>query len=118
MHPSLDYDTLVEGRGIIIDDSTGVVERFANYKAAIGDITQIETDEGEKLPFQVMANPTERSTPNSCCLEIKFVISVLTRLTSAKMPIKMTRRQGDGLSDRCGNGKKMECIKPYDCLLL
>lgn len=51
---TLDYDTLVEGRGIIIDDSTGVVERFANYKAAIGDITQIETDEGEKLPFQVM----------------------------------------------------------------
>lgn len=53
---TLDYDTLVEGHGIIIDDSTGVVERFANYKAAIGDITQIETDEGEKLPFQVMAS--------------------------------------------------------------
>ena len=45
----LDYDTLVEGRGIIIDDSTGVVKRFANYKTAIGNITQIETDEGEKL---------------------------------------------------------------------
>lgn len=53
---TLDYDTLVEGHGIIIDDSTGVVERFANYKTAIGDITQIETDEGEKLPFQVMAS--------------------------------------------------------------
>lgn len=44
-----------EAVGKIIDDSTGVVERFANYKAAIGDITQIETEEREKLPFQVMA---------------------------------------------------------------
>lgn len=52
---TFDYDKMVEERGIIIDDSTGVVERFARYKATVGDIVQIETDEGEKIPFKVMA---------------------------------------------------------------
>lgn len=60
-HPSallsgtLDYDTLVENHGIIIDDSTGVIERFAHYKAMVGDTVEIETDEGNKIPFKVMA---------------------------------------------------------------
>ena len=52
---TLDYDRLVEERGIIIDDSSGVVKTFAHYEAAIGDTAGIETDEGEKLPFKVMA---------------------------------------------------------------
>ncbi len=52
---TLDYDKLVEEHGIIIDDSTGMVKTFAHYEAAVGDIVGIETDEGEILPFKVMA---------------------------------------------------------------
>lgn len=52
---TLDYDKLVEERGIIIDDSAGMVKRFAHYEAAVGDTARIETDEGEILPFKVMA---------------------------------------------------------------
>lgn len=51
----LDYDKLVEERGIIVNDTFGTVKSFAHYEAAVGDGVQIETDEGEKLPFQVMA---------------------------------------------------------------
>ena len=51
----MDYDQLVEEHGIIIDDSTGLVKRFAHYEAAIGDTVEIETDEGGKLLFKVMA---------------------------------------------------------------
>lgn len=50
---SIDYDELVEGHGIIIDDSTGILEKFSHYKATVGDIVNIETDKGEKLPFTV-----------------------------------------------------------------
>lgn len=52
---TLDYDQLVEEHGIIIDDSAGMVRSFAHYEATVGDSVQIETDEGEKLPFEVMA---------------------------------------------------------------
>lgn len=51
----LDYDKLVEERGIIVNDTSGTMKSFAHYEAAVGDSVQIETDEGEKLPFQVMA---------------------------------------------------------------
>ena len=52
---TLDYDKLVEEHGIIIDDSAGMVKSFAHYEAVVGDTVQIETDEGEKIPFKVMA---------------------------------------------------------------
>lgn len=52
---TLDYDKLVEQRGIIIDDDGDMVKIYGHYEAVVGDSVQIETDEGEKLPFQVMA---------------------------------------------------------------
>lgn len=52
---TLDYDKLVEEHGIIIDDSAGMVKSFAHYEAVVGDTIQIETDEGEEIPFKVMA---------------------------------------------------------------
>lgn len=55
LNGTLDYDQLVEEHGIIIDDSTGLVKSFAHYEATIGDTVEIENDEGEKLPFKVMA---------------------------------------------------------------
>ena len=56
LNGTLDYDKLVEEHGIIIDDSSGMVKSFAHYEAVAGDIVQIETDEGEKMPFKVMAS--------------------------------------------------------------
>lgn len=55
LNGTLDYDKLVEEHGIIIDDSAGMVKTFAHYEAVVGDTVQIETDEGEKIPFKVMA---------------------------------------------------------------
>ncbi len=55
LNGTLDYDRLVAEHGIIIDDSAGMVKTFAHYEAVAGDIVQIETDEGEKMPFKVMA---------------------------------------------------------------
>ncbi len=55
LNGTLDYDKLVEEHGIIIDDSSGMVKSFAHYEAVVGDTVQIETDEGEKIPFKVMA---------------------------------------------------------------
>lgn len=52
---TLDYDNLVEQRGIIIDDDGDMLKTYGHYEAVVGDSVQIETDEGEKLPFQVMA---------------------------------------------------------------
>lgn len=55
LNGTLDYDKLVEEHGIIIDDSAGMVKSFAHYEAVVGDTVQIETDEGEELPFKVLA---------------------------------------------------------------
>lgn len=52
---TLDYDKLATEHGIIIDDSSGMVKSFAHYEAVVGDTIQIETDEGEEIPFKVMA---------------------------------------------------------------
>ena len=51
----LDYDELVENRGIIIDDTGDMLKTYEHYEATVGDSVQIESDEGEKFPFQVMA---------------------------------------------------------------
>ena len=55
LNGTLDYDELVEKRGVIIDDSAGMLKSFAHYDATVGDSVRIENDEGEMLPFQVMA---------------------------------------------------------------
>lgn len=55
LNGTLDYDKLATEHGIIIDDSSGMVKSFAHYEAVVGDTVQIETDEGEKIPFTVMA---------------------------------------------------------------
>lgn len=62
---SLDYDELVENQGIIIDDSLGIIEKFAHYKTTVGDDVEIETDEGKKIPFKVMASVNFQDKPYS-----------------------------------------------------
>lgn len=52
---TLDYDELVENQGIIIDDDGDMLKTYEHYEATVGDSVQIENDEGEKVPFQVMA---------------------------------------------------------------
>lgn len=52
----LDYDEMTAKRGIIVDDSSGMIEKFGHYKFSKGDKIEAETDSGEKILLTVMAS--------------------------------------------------------------
>lgn len=50
----MNYDSLVNGYGILVNDPSGLIKKFTNYTPKIGDKVEIETDYGKKEIFTIM----------------------------------------------------------------
>ncbi|WP_455619330.1 ABC transporter permease [Eisenbergiella sp.] len=51
---TIDYDTLVKERGVLVGDSEKLMYRFYGYLPQLGDVIQVKTDQGTVVELKVM----------------------------------------------------------------
>lgn len=61
----MDYETLVNENGILVDDSAGMLKKFDHYDVKLGDTIYIESEKGEKLEFTVLGTLNLQETDYS-----------------------------------------------------
>lgn len=59
---TIDYNELIKNRGILISDPEGLIHKYYNFKAKLGDKIQISTDKGTVEEFKIMGIMGEMNT--------------------------------------------------------
>lgn len=81
---TVDYNELVNNRGILISDPEGLISKFYNYTAKLGDKILISTDKGTAEEFKIMGIMGEMNTgidmdfyfiPNELIPSLKYTVS-------------------------------------------